>query len=84
MIQYKTINLKLPNSQTNKLNFTMKKETNVFSNCSSNLIEISNGKTNFPHKLLLSDAQASNLCKDFANGLSAITKLLKIHTVRGT
>ena len=36
-----------------------------------------NNKTNFPHKLLLTNRQASNLRKDFANHLSADIKLSK-------
>ena len=37
-------------------------------NISSNLIGNSNDKTNFPHKLLLTDTQVSKIRKAFANG----------------
>ena len=38
---------------------------------------IGDNETNFPHKLLLTNRQVSNLCKAFANHLSADIKLLK-------
>ena len=38
---------------------------------------IGNNETNFPHKLLLTNREVSNLCKAFANYLSAYIKLLK-------
>ena len=37
----------------------------------------SNVETNFPHKFLLTDTQASKICKPFAKGLSANTKFSK-------
>ena len=37
---------------------------------SSNMIGNSGDETNFPHKLLLTNRQVANLCKDFANYLS--------------
>ena len=49
-------------------------ETNI----SSNLIGNSNDKTNFPHKLLLTDTQVSKIRKAFANGSSANVKFSKI------
>ena len=42
------------------------------------MIRISNGETNFPHKLL-TDTQAFKICKGFANGLSANIKFSKTH-----
>ena len=42
---------------------------------SSNMI--GNNKTNFPHKLLLTDRQISSLCKSFASHSSADIKLSK-------
>ena len=47
-------------------------------NISSNLIGNSNDKTNFPHKLLLTDTQVSKIRKAFANGSSANLKFSKI------
>ena len=46
-------------------------------NLSSNLIRSSNDKTNFPHKLLLTDTQVSKIRTVFANGSSANIKLSK-------
>ena len=45
---------------------------------SSNLIDNSNNNTNCPHKLFLADRQVANVCKAFANNLSANIKLSKI------
>ena len=53
----------------------MKKETDVVLWLSSNII--GNNKTNFPHKLLLTDRQVSNLRKSFASHSSADIKLSK-------
>ena len=38
---------------------------------------IGDNETNFPHKFLLANRQVSNLCKTFANYLSANIKLSK-------
>ena len=48
-------------------------------NLSSNLIGNSNIETNFPYELLLTNTQLSNICKAFANGLSASIKFSKFH-----
>ena len=45
---------------------------------SSNMIGNSNDKTNFPHKLLLTSRQVSNIRKAFANKSSTDIKLSKI------
>ena len=41
------------------------------------MIGNSNNETNFPHKLLLTDIQVSNIHKSFENGSSANIKLSK-------
>ena len=41
------------------------------------MIGDSNDEINFPHQLLLTNTQVSNLCKAFANNLSANIKLSK-------
>ena len=38
---------------------------------------IDNNETNFPHELLLTDRQVSNICKSFANNSSTDIKLSK-------
>ena len=70
MTQYNTLNVKLPNSQLNRIKSAIKNGTGVTLNLSSNLIESSNDETNFSLKLLLTDTQVSKTCKAFANGSS--------------
>ena len=77
MTQYNTLNVKLSNSQLNKLKSTIKNGTEVTLNLSSNLTGNSNDKTNFLHKLLLNDTQVSKICKAFANGSSVNIKFSK-------
>ena len=65
MTQYNTLNVKLSNSQLNKLKSTITNGTEVTLNLSSNLIGGSNDETNFPHKLLLTLHSFRNFCKWF-------------------
>ena len=69
MTEYNCLNVKLSNSLLNKLKFGIKNGTQV--TFSSNVIGDSNDEANFPNKKLLANAQFSNICKAFANGLSA-------------
>ena len=75
MTQYNSLNVKLSNSQLNKLKSAIKNETKVVLRLSSNMI--GDNETIFPHKLLLTNRQVANLCKDFANYLSTHIKLSK-------
>ena len=75
MTQYNSLNVKLSNSQLNKLKSAIKNETEVVLRLSSNMI--GNNESNFPHKLLLSGRQVSNLLKSFANNSSTDIKLSK-------
>ena len=72
MTQYNTLNVKFSDSKLNKVKSRTKYGTEVTLNLSSNLILIIilmiMDKTNFPHKPLLPDKQASRLHKTFANG----------------
>ena len=77
MTQYNTLNVKLCNLQLNKLKSGIKNGPEVILNLSSNLIRNSNDKTNFPHKLLLTDTQVSKVRKVFTNGPSANMKFSK-------
>ena len=77
MTQHNTLNVKLSNLQLNKLKSAITNGTKVTLNLLSNLIGISKDETNFPHKLLLTNTQVSNIGKAFANGSSANVKLLK-------
>ena len=75
MTQYNSLNLKLSNSQLNKLKSAIKNETEVVLRLSSNLT--GDNETNFPHKLLLTNSQVANLRKAFVNHSSADIKLSK-------
>ena len=77
MAQYNTLNVKLSNSQLNKLKSAIKNRTEVTLNLSSNLNRNSNDETNFSYKLLLTDTQVSKICKAFAKGSSANIKCSK-------
>ena len=75
MTQYNSLNVKLSNSQLNKLKSAIKNETEVVLRLSSDMI--GDNKTNFPHKLLLTNRQVTNLRKVFAKKSSADIKLSK-------
>ena len=79
MTQCKTLNVKLSNSQLNKLKSGIKNGTEATLNLSSNAISNFTNETNFPHKLLLTNMQVSTLRKGFGNTSSANTKLSKTH-----
>ena len=77
MTQYNNLNVKLSNSQLNKLKSAIKNEADVVLRLSSNMIGNSNDETNFPHKLFLTQRQVANLRKAFANYTSTDIKLSK-------
>ena len=74
MTQYNGLNVKLSNSQLNKLKSSIKNEADVVLRISSNMVGDSNDNTNFPHELLLTNR---NICKAFANHSSIDIKLSK-------
>ena len=75
MTQYNSLNVKLSNSQLNKLKSAIKNETEVVLRFSSNMS--GDNETNFPHKFFLTNRQVANLRKTFANHLSTDMKLSK-------
>ena len=75
MTQYNSLNVKLSNSQLNKLKSAIKNETKVVLRLSSNMV--GDDEKNFPHKLLLTNRQAANFRKAFENYLSNDIKLSK-------
>ena len=75
MTKYNSLNVKLSNSQLNKLKSAIKNESEVVLRLSSNII--GDNETNFPHKLFLTDRQVSNIRKAFADNSSADIKLSK-------
>ena len=77
MTQYNTLNIKLSNSQLNKLKSRIKNGTEVTLKISSTVVGDSNNENSFPGKLLLTNTQVSRLRKAFVNGSSANIKLSK-------
>ena len=77
MTQYNSLNVKLSNSQLNKLKSSIKNETDVVLRISSNMVGNSNDNINFPHELLLTNRQVANIRKAFANHSSTDVKLSK-------
>ena len=77
MIQYNTLNVKLSNSQFNKLKSAIKHGTEAILNLSSNIVGDSNDENNFPHKLFLTNTHVLKLRKGFANNSSANINLSK-------
>ena len=75
MTQYNSLNVKLSNSQLNKLK-SGKNETEVVLRLSEKMTGYSDDETNFPHELLLTDRQVAHLRKSFANNSSTDIKLL--------
>ena len=74
MTQYNSLNVKLSNSQLNKLNSATKDKTETVLRLSSNMVGDSDDETSFPHKLLLTNRQVANLRKSFANNSSTDIK----------
>ena len=77
MTQYNSLNVKLSNSQLNKLKSAIKNETDIVLRLSSNMVGNSGDNTNFPHELLLTNRQVANIRKAFANNLSTDIKFSK-------
>ena len=78
MTPYNSLNVKLSDSQLNKLKPAINNETEVILRLSSNMIGNSDDETNFPHKLLLTNEKVANLHKAFVNVLSADIMLSNI------
>ena len=77
MTQYNSLNVKLSNSQLNKLKSSIKDKTDVVLRISSSMVGNSNDNINFPHELLLTNRQVANIRKTFANNSSTDIKLSK-------
>ena len=72
MTQHNSLNVKLSNSQLKKFRSAIKNENGVVLRLSFNMI--GDNETNFPHRLILTNRQVSNLCKAFSNYLSTDIK----------
>ena len=77
MTQYNSLNVKVSNSQLNKLKSAITNKTEVVLRLSEMIICNSYDKTNCPHKLFLTNRQVANLLKVFSNNLPTDTELLK-------
>ena len=77
MTQYNSLNVKLSNSQLNKLKSAIKNESDVVLRLSSNMMGNSDNNANFPHELLLTNRQVANLRKAFAKNTSTYIMLSK-------
>ena len=75
MTQYISLNVKLSNSQLNKLKSAIKNETEVDLRLSAYMI--GDNESTFAQKLLLTNRQITNLRKAFANYISTDIKLTK-------
>ena len=75
MTQYNSLNVKLSNSQLDKLKSAIKNETEVVLRLSSNMI--GDNEVDFLHQLLLTNRQVSNLRKAFASNSSTDIKFSK-------
>ena len=82
MTQYNSLNVKLLNSQLNKVKSAIKNETDVVLRISSSMVGNSNDNTNFPHKLLLTNRQVTNIRKAFSNNLSTDVKFSKTQLLK--
>ena len=75
MTQYSSLNVKLSNSELNKLKSQIKNENEAVLRLSSNMV--GDDETNFRHKLLLTNRPVLILRKAFANKWSTNIKLSK-------
>ena len=75
MTRCNCLNVKLSNSQLNKLKSAIKNKTEVVLRLSSNMI--GDNEANVSHKLLITNRQVANFRKAFANYLSTDIKKLK-------
>ena len=71
------MNVKLSNSQFNKLKSAIESKPDVILRLSSIMTGNPGDETNFPHKLLLTNRQIANLRKDFPNHTPTDIKLSK-------
>ena len=75
MTQYNSLNVKLSNSQLDKLKSAIKNETEVVLRLSSNMI--GDNEADFLHPLLLTNRQVANVRKAFASNSSIDIKFSK-------
>ena len=81
MTQYSSLNVKISNSELNKLKSAIENDAEVVLRLSSNMVGNSDDKTNCQYKLL-SNSQVANLRRAFANYSSTDIKLSKLIYLR--
>ena len=79
MTQYNSLNVKLSNSQLNKLKSAIKNDTEVVLRLSPNMMGDSNDETNFLNKLLLTNRQVLSIHRSFADNSSSDIKFSKLN-----
>ena len=77
MAQYNSLNVRLSNSQVNKLESAIKNKAEVIVRLLWNMIGNSDEKINFSRKLLWTKKQVANLRQAFKNNSSTDNKLSK-------
>ena len=82
MTQYNSLNVKLSNSQLNKLKSAIKNTSGVVLALSPNMIGNSDDKTNFPHKLFLSNRQVKVFVKPLQTIYQQILSYQKLNYLR--
>ena len=80
MTQYYSLNVKLSNSQLNKLKSAIKNEAEIVLRLSSNMI--GDNETYFPHKLLLTNRQVSIFLKLLQITYQLISNYQKLNYLR--
>ena len=80
MVEYSKVNVKLSNSQLNKLTTAAKNETRVTLRMN---VKLFNGN-NLPHELLLTTWPKTKLRKAFVNNMSTDIKLSKVQISKKT
>ena len=78
MTQYSSLNVKLSNSELNKLKSAIENDAEVVLRLSSNMVGNSDDKTNCQYKLL-TNSQVANLRRAFTNYSSTDIKMSKTH-----
>ena len=80
MTQYNSLNVQLSNSQLDIFKSAIKNENKVVLRLSSNMVD--DNEANFPHKLLLTNKQVSNLRKLLQITYQLISNYQKLNYLR--
>ena len=80
MMQYNSLNVKLSDSQLNKLKSAIKKKAEVVLRLSSSTVD--DDETNFPHKLLLANRQLQIFVKLLLTNRQLILSYQKLKYLR--